>query len=39
MAECPICNGGDDMYTCPECGGSGRISTLRRVKWLKEMEK
>lgn len=45
MAECPFCNGngellindGNDVLFCSECDGSGRISTLRRVKWLKEM--
>ena len=45
MAECPFCNGngellindGNDVLFCSECGGSGRISTLRRVKWLEEM--
>ena len=45
MEECPVCNGDgefltdDDVYTCSVCGGSGQISTLRRVKWIKEMEK
>ena len=43
MAECPVCDGDgefltdDDVYTCSECGGSGQISTLRRVKWIKEI--
>ena len=40
---CPVCDGDgefitdDDVYTCSECGGIGQISTLRRVKWIKEM--
>ena len=45
MEECPFCNGngellineGNDVLFCSECGGSGQISTLRRVKWIKEM--
>jgi len=45
MADCPFCNGngellineGNDVLFCPECGGSGQISTLRHVKWIKEM--
>ena len=42
-AECPVCNGDgefltdDDVYTCSVCGGIGQISTLRRVRWIKEM--
>lgn len=41
---CPVCDGDgefltvDDVYTCSECGGVGRISMRRYKEWLKEMK-